>query len=143
MLKLVTTSSGFLYISPMPFKRELDNSKEFDIIWNLTDDYDLADHEKDYAKKVLIGNVPDYGVPKDVPRFLSQVNEVVNCLRSGGRVLIHCLAGHGRTGMALASVLIKLENLNPTQAMRQTLKLCHGPETPEQIYFIKDLFSKK
>jgi protein-tyrosine phosphatase len=137
MLKLVSTSSGTLFISPLPDKTELESFEKFDIIWNLTDNESYADFEKEYAHHVYLGNIKDYDIPKDTQKFEHQLSLIINCLRLGGSVLIHCLAGHGRTGMALACVLIGMEYISAETAIKQTNKLCNGPETEDQKEFVR------
>jgi len=143
MLKLVSTSTGNLFISPKPDEWDLQylNCK-YDIIWNMTDEVDYAEFEKQFAHDVLVGNVEDYNIPKDINLFDYQLDMVVNCLRLNGLVLIHCLAGHGRTGMALASVLSRLEKISIKKAINKTRCICEGPETAKQIYFLLKFFGE-
>src|SRR5262249_25151562 len=42
--------------------------------------------------------IPDYGVPNDREAFWSLAMKIAGQLKAGGRVLIHCGAGIGRTG---------------------------------------------
>lgn len=137
MLKLVSTPSGTLFISPLPDKEDLESLEKFDIIWNLTDNESYADFEKEYAYHVYLGNIKDYNIPKDIQKFEHQLSLVINCLRLEGSVLMHCLAGHGRTGMALACVLIGMEYISAEAALKRTNRLCHGPETEEQKEFVR------
>lgn len=143
MLKLVPTSIGNLFISPQPNLLDLENISKFDIIWNMTDNIDFAILEKDFAQNVILGNIEDYNIPKDIKLFDYQLDMVVNCLKLDGKVLIHCLAGHGRTGLALASVMVRLEGLTAEEALNKSKKICHGPETLCQVLFVKDFFRNK
>ena len=92
MPKLVSTSSGKLFISPLPTDLELKTAIKYDIIWNMMDNIYIAEYEKQFAYDVLFGNVEDYDIPKDINLFDYQLDIVVNCLRLDGSVLIHCLA---------------------------------------------------
>lgn len=142
MPKLVSTSSGKLFISPLPTDLELKTAIKYDIIWNMMDNIYIAEYEKQFAYDVLFGNVEDYDIPKDINLFDYQLDMVVNCLRLDGSVLIHCLAGHGRTGMALASVLSRLEGMPIKKAISKTKCICSGPESWNQIVFLLNFFGE-
>jgi protein-tyrosine phosphatase len=51
--------------------------------------------------------VPDRGVPSSVQKTAQLVHRVVELLRSGASVAIHCRAGIGRSGLVAACVLLK------------------------------------
>jgi protein-tyrosine phosphatase len=142
-MKLVETSQGNLYIGSkddvMAVMEEIPQIK-FDIIWNLAEELGfLIDDEKLYAKMVLTANIEDYGVPEDKVEFLRQLTLVVNVLRNGGDVLIHCFGGHGRTGIGLAAIKIMLEKLTAEAALIFANNQCNGPETSEQKQFVTSL----
>lgn len=143
MLKLVRTSTGFLFISPLPGSEDFDDGGKFDIIWNMTDNLAFAEYEKAFAYDVLLGNIKDYNIPSSTNDFLCQLDLVVTCLQWGGSVLIHCLGGHGRTGMALACVLSRLEGLDAKEAINKTLRICQGPENNLQIEFVKNCLKER
>ena len=96
--------------------------------------------EKDFAFDVLNANIEDYSAPTDVNLFIKQLEAITTCLIFNGKVLIHCLAGHGRTGMALACVLMVLENLTADEALIFSKKECRGPERKCQEDFVKKLW---
>ena len=83
--------------------------------------------------------IPDGGVPG--PEFdlawRAIAPRVANILREGGRVLIHCRAGLGRTGLVAASILVDFgasaqETLDAVRAARaKTI------ETTEQERYIR------
>lgn len=52
--------------------------------------------------------IPDYGVPNDEHAFWGLAQDVAVALREGKRVLVHCGAGIGRTGMFAVAVLMVL-----------------------------------
>jgi len=142
MLKLVSTSTGNLFISQQPNPNELDIYNKYDIIWNMTDNIYYAEFEKNFAHDVMFGNVKDYDIPKDIKLFDYQLDMTVNCLRLDGKVLIHCLAGHGRTGLALASVMVRLEGMSIKDSIKFTRETCNGPESLNQVLFLKNLFGE-
>ncbi|CAM9120549.1 unnamed protein product [Ectocarpus sp. 12 AP-2014] len=50
--------------------------------------------------------------------LLSDIIRVaLSCLRTGGKIAVHCHAGYGRTGLVIASILVMMNNLPPQQAV--------------------------
>jgi hypothetical protein len=49
---------------------------------------------------------PDFGVPSDVGRLGQQLRDLLVRARNGQRVEQGCLGGHGRTGTALACLVV-------------------------------------
>ncbi|CAM9319495.1 unnamed protein product [Ectocarpus fasciculatus] len=45
------------------------------------------------------------------------VRVALSCLRTGGKIAVHCHAGYGRTGLVIASILVMMNNLPPQQAV--------------------------
>lgn|SRR5574341_452404 len=52
--------------------------------------------------------IPDFGVPADFDAYFAEVCAVTRALRDGRKVLIHCGAGIGRSGMTATCVLMTL-----------------------------------
>lgn len=80
--------------------------------------------------------IPDMDVPL-VEEMESIVDYIDTCSRKGGAVAVHCRAGLGRTGTALASYLIARKEMHYDQALEQIRKL--EPlfvQTEEQIKFL-------
>ena len=51
--------------------------------------------------------ISDRSVPKSSEEYLRITNETYNRLLSGEKVLVHCMAGLGRTGLFNASLLVR------------------------------------
>lgn len=97
-----------------------------------------------YAEAVIAGSVPcdrieypivDFGVPNDRHAFWSVAQSVGDRLRTGQRLLVHCGAGIGRTGIFAMCVLLAL-GASPETAKRSVSSVGSGPETPEQISLV-------
>jgi len=142
-MKLVETTRGTLFIGDKDDALALSEQLPkiiYDIIWNLAEELDfLVEDEKTFAKKVLCANIVDYSIPDNKLTFLLQLMTVVDSLRKGGKVFIHCFGGHGRTSIALASVKILLDKLSLKEALIFTDTHCDGPETEQQKQFIISL----
>lgn len=75
--------------------------------------------------------VADFGVPEDREAFWSLASKVAEKLSSGGRVLIHCGAGIGRTGTLATCILLVLGESRP-QAEKAVSAAGSHPETAQQ-----------
>ena len=83
--------------------------------------------------------VPDYGVPTDRRAFEAALAAVTEALRSGERILVHCLAGCGRTGTFAAAFLVS-RGQDPDEAIAavRAARGC-GPETAGQVAWVRGL----
>lgn len=142
-MKLVETTLGILYIGDKDDVLMIVEKIPkiiFDIIWNLSEELEfLVTDEKHYAKEVLFANIEDYGIPDDDVEFNKQLTLVVNTLRVGGKVFMHCFGGHGRSGLGLAAIKIMLDKLAVKDALAFADMHCNGPETEEQKQYILSL----
>jgi hypothetical protein len=141
-IKPLSTSKGVLCVGEC-FDVKYIIINEFDIIWNLGAELQsYLPLELELGCCVMFGNIIDGSSPEDSIKFLSQLIIAVNCLKNDGRVFIHCFAGHGRTGTAVACIKIKLDDFSVEDALSYSLAECSGPETKIQTDFVKSIFEK-
>lgn len=80
---------------------------------------------------------PDFGVPDDAATVLNALNGLLDRARSGERVEIGCLGGHGRTGTALACLAILSGHpRNDAVAWVRANYCSNAVETPDQEAFV-------
>ena len=109
---------------------------ERDEIRNLSPGYSQA-LEQGHNPPVTEIPAPNYGLPYDRHAFFTAVQEVVELLRGGERVLIHCAAGIGRTGMFATCVLMAL-GIPLERAHKIVSEAGSGAQSEEQECFIED-----
>jgi protein-tyrosine phosphatase len=67
--------------------------------------------------------IPDRDIPTNMERFkefIAEVATIIFNLDKTERLYLHCKAGHGRSGVAVASLLCHIFNLSATDALRYT-----------------------
>lgn len=93
-----------------------------------------------YAMAIQIGSLPwqheifpvvDHGAPEDCPAFWRVARTTAAGLLDGERVLAHCAAGIGRTGMFAICVLIAL-GIGHETAESAVRDVGSGPESESQ-----------
>lgn len=90
------------------------------------------DLEAAYARaplQVLRFPIPDFGVPADTAAFRAFLRDLLDRLRTGESVYMHCYGGRGRTGTALACLFI-LVGESPATAVK-TVRARYRPEAVE------------
>lgn len=79
----------------------------------------------------------DFSTPS-IEGLQNAMEFVSNEITQGGKVVVHCLAGQGRTGLVLSCYLISCENYTAEEAMQWVRQHRRGSvETPEQEEFIR------
>ena len=73
--------------------------------------------------------IPDLGVPAAAAATHEVLNRLLNVLRAGKRIAIHCRQGIGRSGLIAASLLV-MEAIDPFVAFRR-VSAARGLEVPE------------
>jgi hypothetical protein len=115
---------GHLYLMRMPGRfgsfaaeRQQITARGIDMVVCLPPLDELHQESPEYAQAIQAGglpwdqrmlSVPDFGAPADFDAYFAEVCAVVRTLREGRRVLIHCAAGIGRSGMTATCVLMAL-----------------------------------
>ncbi len=136
-MKLIPTSCGKLWIGNALDAYNLGSSR-FHIVWNLAVELaHLIELELPKTETVLFARIEDYSPPSDIEIFKEQLRTVVASLKNGGKVFVHCLGGCGRTGTALACILVSLEGITEEEALKRTKEYCGGPELTSQMNFVR------
>lgn len=78
--------------------------------------------------------IPDYGLPPDPQAFAALIGAICTDLRQGRRLIVHCAAGIGRTGLVAQHILLALGESAQT-AQARVLRAGSHPETPQQQAF--------
>lgn len=141
MFKKFSAISGELYYGPMPTFETLKKleSLGINIIWNLGAELQECYNLEKAMFDTVFSEIPDFSIPPNKNRFLTELNIICENLRAGKKVFVHCLGGRGRTGMALAAVALQLNGLSSFEALNAAKGACNGPETENQKEFIRSL----
>lgn len=83
-------------------------------------------------------NWPDMAVPS-MTMITDIVQVAINELNSGNKIAIHCHAGYGRTGIAIACILIKLQGISSDDVIRMIRTRRPGSiQTKQQVKFVHE-----
>lgn len=97
-------------------------------------DYAQAIASGSLSLRILFHPIPDFGLPENVGAFGHFVQELCVYLRQGERLIVHCAAGVGRTGLVARHLLMAL-GVDPQSAQTLVKSAGSSPETPQQNEF--------
>lgn len=89
--------------------------------------------------------IPDFGVPSSetMKLWLEALPQLLKHMQEGQKVVVHCAAGYGRTGMMTAALLIAM-GVETEEAIASVRAARPGTiETPAQEAFIRSLQHQK
>lgn len=113
----------------------------------LNPQWELERGSRGYASALGDGTLPwrtlwypisNMGTPDDPAEFAAMVADAAGMVRGGGRLVIHCAYGVGRTGMAAAALLMEL-GCGLDEACGLVNKAGSCAETGEQAQLIESI----
>jgi len=137
--------SGPQWRDPAADARRLREVHGCDTILLLVEDVDLAMSRawgtipalEAAGMRVVRHPVPDMDVPRDRDAFRVTLDDVLARIRRGERVVVACRGGLGRTGTAVACLLVD-GGLSPDEAMARVRAVRPGTvERPSQEAFVR------
>jgi len=147
--------AGRLWLSPMPGRSSHWSSLEealrryreiaADILVCLAEEGETREKSPAYAAALEAGDFPlprflhpieDRRPPADPEAFDAFVEKLAAELRRGRRIVVHCGAGRGRSGLLAACVLARL-GLDEHEALERVRSAGGGPENGQQEAFLQ------
>ena len=137
----IKTTVGKLYFGSVPEEEDTLTLNKLNLycIWNLAEELKNISYKGIDSVFVEYANIKDFSIPEDKYFFLDQLNRMTYLLKFDKSILVHCFGGHGRTGMAIACILRRLEGISSDEALKIAYDKCGGPETLEQKEFVRKL----
>lgn len=147
--------SGRIFRSPMPFSpydpmQELWTAYQaasINVVVLLTEpqEYlvssrrDLISFYKKAGLEVISFPIPDFQVPANMAGFEMAIQSVVEHAEAGRNIVVHCMAGIGRTGVFLACLAHRRFGFSATQAVKWVREyIPNALENQRQVQFVRD-----
>lgn len=97
----------------------------------------LRQRAQDYDIQVIWFPIRDISIPASMEEFVAMVKVIHELMAEGKTVVIHCMGGLGRTGLAAAALLIYATELTPDEAIKLVRQARQGTiQTREQEQFV-------
>ncbi|MEF2278222.1 cyclin-dependent kinase inhibitor 3 family protein [Deinococcus sp. YIM 134068] len=107
---------------------------EFELL-GITDYHALVE---EHGLTLLACPIRDRDVPADLPEFTAFLDELMDALLDGRRVVVHCRGGLGRAGLTAACLLVQA-GMPPEQAIARVREARPGTiETEAQAEFVHE-----
>ena len=153
LIRIPLDLPGNIYRSPMPFGPfsqgqtwDQIQARDIELIYVLLEkqEYlvysgrDLPVFYRSAGLEVVHESVPDFGIPENQESWNTALQGTAAALAEGRNVLVHCLAGLGRTGTFLACLATDLTDRNAFEAVQWIRELIPGAvQTDEQAFFVQ------
>ena len=121
-----------IYWSGCPSRYTLERAKDegVQLVVNLT--YECTDYSLPEGMKLLHYPIPDFGFVPPEDFLLNVVIPLSEYILEGEKVLIHCVGGIGRSGTAVAMLLVYFYGFDPGKALDRVYGLGGGPQSAVQ-----------
>ena len=107
-------------------------------IWDKSPEYARLIEDGAAAWQQEVFPIEDYSVPMDEDAYLAFFQRLSQQVRAGEKILLHCAAGIGRTGMGAMTLLMCL-GMDRESAIQVVRGVGSGPEDPRQFALLERL----
>jgi uncharacterized protein (DUF952 family) len=146
---------GAIYRSPLPFSPLFDPRGDIleayldagiDVVVMLTEDHEvwdltglkLRDRYQQLGLEVIHRPIVDFSVPSE-DELRTSIQDVLEAAQAGKRIVIHCHAGSGRTGLFVACMAKAVFQMSGREAIRWVRQFVPTAiETGQQARFVED-----
>ncbi len=122
-----------------------------DVVVCLNEAYELSDRYPDYvawlreqpAERVVWCPIPDLHAPA-LDQFAPVLDDLVDRVSAGERVIVHCGAGIGRAGTTAVAILVSLDvPLDDALEVVRRHRPAAGPEAGPQLDLLQKLHDRR